>query len=313
MAWNFTTTTIVNTPFDTTGKDLFFFDDAKKALIVKRVGTFYKENTVWIYKTPYKEAKFAKVTLDLSTAPLPAGVTEGIFRFNLELRALDADALYANVFATNTRPFHLEFTRKQGEDDAAVAKKVGVLAKKTMNFLYEKEVLNVTAEGSKVTFTVTDSNLNFAKACIEFFNEKAAFNPVGGLNMGVFEPVACAKLASDPEFDSKNKIERGYPGFGTYSHLLKDYRLPSHAHSGVATRNSDETPVLGGKYNQYILVMETDRGVMGTDAVGDMVVSRTQHVFWVKDDVVEKFEENFKKILRKGDTDFQKVPAKDPQ
>jgi len=239
---------------------------------------------------------------------LAAGLTEGVFRLNINLRALDADVLYANPYATNTRPFHLEFTRKQGEDDATVVKKIVALAKKTMNFLYEKEVMNVTADGGKVVLTVTDANLNFAKADIEFFNEKAAFNPVGGLNMGVFEPVASAKLDSDPEFDNKNKIERGFPGFGTYSHLLKDYRLPSHAHTGVATRNSDETPVLGGKYNQYILVMEADRGVMGTDAVGDMVVSRTQHVFWVKDDVVPTFEENFKKILRKGDTDFQKVP-----
>lgn len=308
MAWNFTTTTIVNTPYDTTGKDMFFFDDKKKALIVKRVGTFYKENTVWIYKTAYKDPQFAKATLDLSTAPLAAGLTEGVFRLNINLRALDADALYANPYATNTRPFHLEFTRKQGEDDATVVKKIVALAKKTMNFLYEKEVMNVTADGGKVVLTVTDANLNFAKADIEFFNEKAAFNPVGGLNMGVFEPVASAKLYSDSEYDQKNKIERGFPGFGTYSHLLKDYRLPSHAHNGVATRNSDETPVLGGKYNQYILVMEADRGVMGTDAVGDMVVSRTQHVFWVKEDVVPTFEENFKKILRKGDTDFQKVP-----
>ena len=53
---------------------------------------------------------------------------------------------------------------------------------------------------------------------------------------------------------------------------------------------------MGAKYNQYTIYYCTNRGVLGTNAVGDIVKSRTTHVFYVKSDLASTFETALQKI-----------------
>ena len=52
-------------------------------------------------------------------------------------------------------------------------------------------------------------------------------------------------------------------------------------------------PKLGGKYNQYIITKRVERDALGTGAVGQVLVSETQHVFWVETSIASNFETQF--------------------
>lgn len=60
--------------------------------------------------------------------------------------------------------------------------------------------------------------------------------------------------------------------------------------------NLDENPIIGAKYNQYTIHYCTNRGVLGTNAVGDTVKSVTTHVFYVNQNVATDFETALAKI-----------------
>ena len=60
--------------------------------------------------------------------------------------------------------------------------------------------------------------------------------------------------------------------------------------------NLDENPIIGAKYNQYTIHYCTNRGVLGTNAVGDTVKSVTTHVFYVNQNVAADFETALAKI-----------------
>lgn len=82
----------------------------------------------------------------------------------------------------------------------------------------------------------------------------------------------------------------GREGFGTYQWLLHNLRLPTTMRTRIYAMNSDETPIPGAKYNEYIIHYCVNRGILGTNAVGDMVKSMTTHVFYVNQAVSAEFE-----------------------
>ena len=49
-------------------------------------------------------------------------------------------------------------------------------------------------------------------------------------------------------------------------------------------------------YNQYTIYYCVNRGILGDNAVGDMVKSRTTHVFYVKQDLASDFEAALAKV-----------------
>ena len=71
---------------------------------------------------------------------------------------------------------------------------------------------------------------------------------------------------------------------------MKDLRLPSLEATRFTSPTLEEMPVVGGLYNQYTLEYCKDRGILGTDAVGDDVTSITTHVFYVLSTLATAFE-----------------------
>lgn len=88
----------------------------------------------------------------------------------------------------------------------------------------------------------------------------------------------------------------GKEGFGTYPFLLHNLRLPTYARNRWLGLNQDETPIVGAKYNQYTIYYCVNRGILGDNAVGDLVKSRTTHVFYVKQDLATAFETALGKV-----------------
>lgn len=270
---------------------------------VLRIGRdfrFAASNVVGIYKRECNDPELAKVEINLST------ITEaGFYRIAIYVRLSQGsqDSYYANDFVFKGKPFFVEFKATQADvnDKAGLAKKVVRIVKKYMNMQYEYPLLTVTADGTKVVIEATDEYQRFKVVELQQLGE--GFNPDCCHALEVYEAID----SLDPESDAyqgnivfatkDGHLLKGKEGFGTYRQITKDLRLPTGANNRWNGIVRDEMPQLGGKYDEYIIYMCVNRGVMGSDAVGDLVKSRTHHVFYVLHDECENIIETWEKAL----------------
>lgn len=287
--FQFTTTNVINTNVDlTTGKELWSAqkaDDTKgtvASLNIKRVNNFKQPNVVHIYKSEYTAPKNAKATLDLTTV---GGSKGEAYRLSIYIRLSQSlqSSYYSNDMVFKGKPLSVEFN---WQDSAAnTAKKLADIIKKYEIAVYEKPIVKVTANGSVLTIDATDQYQRFYTVEIEKYDADAYHG------MGEYTPVIAAHEASHEDYDKTNVIVQGVEGFGTYEWLLHNLRLPTTMRTRIYAMNSDETPIPGAKYNEYIIHYCVNRGILGTNAVGDMVKSMTTHVFYVNQTVSAQFEQ----------------------
>ena len=289
--YQFTKTTVINTNTDYT-TDLSPLFEAKEAsgkipayLEIKRHAKFLKPNIVSITKAVYSEPKIAKATLDLAQL----GATEGTFRIAMyiKLSLTSANSYYANDLVFKGKPLYIEFVWKNGEVAATVAAKVAKIVKKYFIAVYEKSLVKVSTDGTKVVIDGTDEYQRFTKVDIEKYTEGTDGRPGAFVVLKSAMPTSQSK---DPDYNSNFTIEQGKDGFGTYQYVLKNLRLPTAPNTSWTAINKDEAPILGAKYNEYVIRQCVDRGVMGGDAVGEITKSLTTHVFFVNQTVSGAFE-----------------------
>ena len=295
--FQFTTTNVINSNKDlTTGKDLWTTKDAAgsapASLTVKRVSTFKAPNVLAIYKAEAKDAEFAKATIDFSQI---SGTEGEVFRLHIYVGLSQASqsSLYANDLQWKGKPLSVDFV---WADSAAntVTNLVKTINKYEM-MVYGKKLLNVSNNGNFLTIEATDEYQRFKFINIEKFDGE----PYHG--MGEYTVVRSisnlsAKTSNSQVTNSAEGFFPGKEGFGTYSFILHNLRIPTHDRTRFLALNQDETPIMGAKYNQYTIYYCTNRGVLGTNAVGDIVKSRTTHVFYVKSDLASTFETALQKI-----------------
>jgi hypothetical protein len=171
-------------------------------------------------------------------------------------------------------------------DAAVMAKAIEDTIDKFNVFTKVKKVLEVKATGSKLTIKGTHEHQRLQKIAIligdgEMLGEEKAL-----LNWELSE---CRyESAKDGGADAYkaatgvNLVKAGVNGFGTYSQLLKDLRLPTPAHTGWNSVQKDEMPVVGAVYTQYIInYYAPSTANPSFTAVGNRSMSETTHVFWV--------------------------------
>lgn len=287
--FQFTTTNVINSNVDlTTGKPLWSSQKATDAkdgvasLHIKRVNNFKQPNVVHIYKSEYTAPKNAKATLDLSQV---TGAKKGdAYRLSIYIRLSQScqSSYYSNDMVFKGKPLSVEFN---WQDSAQVtAKKLADIIKKYEIAVYEKDIVKITANGNNLVIDATDQYQRFHVVEIEKYDPEA-YN-----GMGEYTTVIAAHEASHEDYDGTNVIVQGVEGFGTYEWLLHNLRLPTTMRTRIYAMNSDETPILGAKYNEYVIHYCVNRGILGTNAVGDMVKSMTTHVFYVNQTVAAAFE-----------------------
>ncbi len=295
--FQFTTTNVINSNKDlTTGKPLWSAQEAAgdkpASLYVKRVNKFIATNIVAIYKAEAHDAENAKVTLDLSQVSGAAGDT---FRLHIYVGLSQASqsSLYANDLQWKGKPFSVDFV--WGASTADTVTKLVKTINKYAAMVYNKKLLNVTGSGTYITIEATDEYQRFRFVNIEKFDADA-YHGMGEYNV-------VRSLEDLTEADSNAEVTAaaegyfvGKEGFGTYPFLLHNLRLPTYARNRWLALNQDETPVVGAKYNQYTIYYCVNRGILGDNAVGDLVKSRTTHVFYVRQDLASDFEAALAKV-----------------
>ena len=307
--FQFTTTTVINSNEDYTSglKPLWSAQEAQgdkpANMNVKRHLKFIKDNVVSITKAEYTAPKNAKATLDLQYL----GKTQGNFRIAMyiKLDQSSANSYYANDLVFKGKPFYVEFVWNSGEAAATVAKRIKDIVKKYMVTVYEKELVKVTNDGTKVIINGIDEYQRFERVDIEEYVKEADLSVLGEYK--VVKSALTDAHKEDADYDENFTIEQGVEGFGTYQWILKNLRLPTAARTSWTAINADEAPIIGAKYNEYIIRYCVNRGIMGGDAVGEVTKSLTTHVFYVNQNVSAEFETALKVIAPKGA--LEKVPA----
>lgn len=308
--FQFTTTTVINSNEDYTSglKPLWLAEEAKEGkpahMNIKRHLNFIKDNVVSITKAEYTPSKNAKATLDISKL----GKTEGNFRIAMyiKLSQSSANSYYANDLVFKGKPLYIEFVWKQGEAAADVAKKIKDTVKKYMLAVYEKDLVKVSVNDTKVVIEGVDEYQRFERVDIEEY-----VNEEGMTTLGKYQVVKSAMTEAhktDAGYDANFTIEQGKEGFGTYQWILKNLRLPTAARTSWTAINADEAPIIGAKYDEYVIRYCVNRGVMGGDAVGEVTKSLTTHVFYVNQTVSASFKDALAIIAPTGGIEIVPTP-----
>lgn len=295
--FQFTTTNVINSNKDyTTGKPLWSAQDAAldkpASLNVKRVSKFLKPNVVSIYKAEANDPEMAKVTLDLSQINGKDGESYRLSVY-IGLTQASQESRYANDLILKGKPFTVDFVWKTSAAD--VAKNLVKIINKYAVMVYGEKLLNVSYSGAYLTIEAVNEYQRFRKVNIEKFDKDAYFG------RGEYNAVRTLEDLSEQASNAAltGTVEGyfvGKEGFGTYSYLLHNLRIPTAMRTRAFGVNLDENPIIGALYNQYTIHYCTDRGVLGTNAVGDTVKSVTTHVFYVNQSIASEFEEALTKI-----------------
>ena len=284
--FQFTTTNVINSDKDlTTGKALY--EVKNDTLVVKRVANFKKENIAAIYKAVAVDPQNAKVTIDLTGVSATAG---DVLRLSIYVGLSQAsqDSRYSNDMIYKGKPFSVDFV---WQDTAAnSAKKLVETIKKYSLLVYGEKLLTASNSGTFITIEATNEYQRFKRVDLEKFEKTPDEYPYSGKYTVIKSLSNLASKTRDQLNGTTEGFFAGKEGFGTYSFLLHNLRLPTSARTRAFGINQDETPIIGAKYNQYTIHYCANRGVLGLNAVGDTVKSVTTHVFYVKSDLASAFE-----------------------
>lgn len=266
--FQYTNTIVLNSLKDvTTGLNKIV--EGSDNIEVRRVNKFLKSNVSAMYKRAASDPVIGKAEFIITN---PGA---GIYRLKLYIRLSGSqNSYYSNDFVFKGKPFVYEFRITSGSTAATdVAKEIKRVIDKIQAFYGDKYIKTEVAENKLIIHGVDEYQL-FTEAKIQKLNT-AANNP---LTNEVFEDVI------------EGTITKSVEGFGTYTHILKDLRLPTIEARRFEAVNQEELPVPGAKYNQYIIEYKVDRGLFGGAAVGQQVTSKTTHVFYVLDSLATEFE-----------------------
>lgn len=329
--FQFTTTNVINSELDlSTGKELWTSEAANlttgkpASLHVKRVNNFLAPNVKAIYKAEANDPEMAKVTISLSGIKAKDPVTKALraaqdgdqFRLAIYVGLTQAsqDSRYSNDMILKGKPFTVDFV--WDTDAATTVENLVKTIEKYQLLVYTERLLNVDYNGDNLTIEATTEYQRFKKVNIESFDSEA--------HLGMGEYIVVKSLKNLTEVDSNDALTgtvEGYfvgkEGFGTYSWILHNLRLPTSARTRAFGINQEETPVPGALYNQYTIHYCANRGILGLNAVGEVTKSLTTHVFFVnataKDGaLVTSFEAALNALCDDNDDlEIVEVPKKD--
>lgn len=232
--------------------------------------------------------ELCKATVDLSKVEFGDATVARLYIY-VGLEGSE-ESIYANDWYRKGMPLSVSFAVGSAADMAeAIADTI-----KTFNvFTKVKKVLDVTASEGVLTIEGTHEHQRLNKISILVGDKESILGE---------EKVVAEYELNRKKHAAITEVNRGVNGFGTYSQLLKDLRLPTLNHSHWLSVQKDEMPIVGAIYTQFIInYYAPSTANPSFTAVGNRSMSETTHVFWVKNDLVADFEALLKNIDPDGD------------
>ena len=289
--FNWTTTTLIN--------ELPFFNDKEDGKL--RIGKhlFEKRWVESIRKAKGHKMELCEAKLDLAKVKEAVGdATVARLYIYVGLEGSE-ESIYANDWYRKGMPLSVSFAVAK---PAVMAKAIVDTVNKFNVFTKVKKVLDVTAAEGVLTIKGTHEHQRLQKVAIL----------VGDGGMLGEEKTVLAWDLSEARYAATEDgigadayvaqtgvtlVNPGVNGFGTYSQLVKDLRLPTAVHNHWLNVQKDEMPVVGAVYTQYIInYYAPSTANPSFTAVGNRSMSETTHVFWVREDLVADWEAALAKI-----------------
>ena len=278
--FNWTTTTLINEiPFNNVEKEG-----------VLRIGKhlFEKRWVENIRKAEGHKMELCEATVDLSKVEFGDATVARLYIY-VGLEGSE-ESIYANDWYRKGMPLSVSFAVGAAAEMAeAIADTI-----KTFNvFTKVKKVLDVTASEGVLTIKGTHEHQRLNKIAILVGDKESILGE---------EKVVAEYELNRKKHAAVTEVNVGVNGFGTYSQLLKDLRLPTANHNHWLSVQKDEMPIVGAIYTQFIInYYAPSTANPSFTAVGNRSMSETTHVFWVKSDLVADFEALLKNIDPDGD------------
>ena len=257
-------------------------DGPVKLFRVLRCADYRKEGLVEgvIYKTPAEKGQVASAAFNLPTK-------EGTYRVVIGITLIGKYlADYAMPWSNFGKAVLAEF--EVSAEDLGKTKELQEKMIKAIEMAIPENYryVRVSAEDSgKVLVSCTDSHQVITVAELQE-------------QRGISCPDSCTEkqyVTVDEAVEvTKNKME-----IGTAAWLQENLRFPSYPNIRYAALNEEEYPVNGGLYTQFsFLYCMPRKGLHGQGSV-------TTHTFYVLSSLVDKFEEDLKKVF--GDDSIKVV------
>ena len=290
--FNWTTTTLIN---ELPEKFMMEVNGGKALRIGKHL--FEKRWVEAIRKAEAQPVEICEAKLDLSKVTFGDAKVARLYLY-VGLEGSE-ESIYANDWYRKGMPLSVSFAV---DADATEMAKAIVDAVKTFNvFTKVKKVLDVTAEGAVLTIKGTHEYQRLNKIAVLVEDKDSVFGEEKAI--AVYE-------RNRKDNAAVTVVKEGVNGFGTYSQLIKDLRLPTAVHNSWLSVQKDEMPVVGALYTQYIITYYAPSSANPSfTAVGNRSMSETTHVFWVKNDLVEAWEAKLAAIDPDGGN-LETVPGK---
>lgn len=264
-------------------------DGPVKLFRVLRCADYRKEGLVEgvIYKTPAEKGQVASAAFNLPTK-------EGTYRVVIGITLIGKYlADYAMPWSNFGKAVLAEFEvsaedlRKTKELQEKMIKAIEMAIPE--NYRYVRVSVK---DSDKVLVSCTDSHQVITVAELQE-------------QRGISCPDSCTEkqyVTVDEAVEvTKNKME-----IGTAAWLQENLRFPSYPNIRYAALNEEEYPVNGGLYTQFsFLYCMPRKGLHGQGTVGQALKSVTTHTFYVLSSLVDKFEEDLKKVF--GDDSIKVV------
>ena len=264
-------------------------DGPVKLFRVLRCADYRKEGLVEgvIYKTPAEKGQVASAAFNLPTK-------EGTYRVVIGITLIGKYlADYAMPWSNFGKAVLAEF--EVSAEDLGKTKELQEKMIKAIEMAIPENYryVRVSAKDSgKVLGSCTDSHQVITVAELQE-------------QRGISCPDSCTEkqyVTVDEAVEvTKNKME-----IGTAAWLQENLRFPSYPNIRYAALNEEEYPVNGGLYTQFsFLYCMPRKGLHGQGTVGQALKSVTTHTFYVLSSLVDKFEEDLKKVF--GDDSIKVV------
>lgn len=206
------------------------------------------------------------------------------------------ESIYANDWYRKGMPLSVSFTNDTAEK---MVENIVDTINRFNVFTKVKKILEVSAkEGEKTTLVISGTHEHQRIRKIQVL-----------VDAGFGEETAIVDYELNHKEDEAVKdVVDGVNGFGTYSQLVKDLRLPTAAHTNWLSVQKDEMPIVGALYTQYIInYYAPSTANPSFTAIGNRSMSETTHVFWVKSDLVEDWEDILAEIDPESDSSFNTI------
>lgn len=273
--FNWTNVTVINSGTDTlSGLPKFSGESGK--FKVARINAFDTNCVTSLYKRAGYASVKSTATFTTPTAPSTSGAVD-FYRISLFMKLVGSQDSSMATAGTiyKSKPMHIEFKVENGQSASTIADNMV----KAVRYYQQNMYPYIKAEKVSNALKIT--------TCDEF----------EVFNSAVLEKLVVNTTSVYPE-DINNFVKvssativNGKPGFGTYTHILHNLRLPTIENTRYGSQNEEEMPIMGGIYTQYTLEYKKNRHLMGGgSAVGQDITSITTHVFYVLSTLVSSFE-----------------------